>query len=114
MARWSGGCPIVAVPTTYYRTPVAELGRAGVRLVIWANHLLRGSITAMQEIAATVRRQGSVAPVEERIAPLAEVFRLQDEDELARAEESYLPGREALGGAAASARAKRWPVSRAS
>lgn len=93
MRAWDGRVPVVVVPTTYHQTPLEVLERAGVRLVIWANHLLRGAIVAMKDIAATLQRERSLVSIEPRVAPLGEVFRLQGEPELARAEERYLPAR---------------------
>jgi len=51
MARWDGRCPIVVVPTMYYSTPTATLRAAGISTVIWADHLVRSSITAVQGVA---------------------------------------------------------------
>jgi phosphoenolpyruvate phosphomutase len=45
----------------------------------------------MQATAAQIFRDQSVAGVEGRIARLPEVFRLQGQEELAQAEERYLP-----------------------
>jgi len=91
MEQWDGACPVVIVPTKYYRTPVDEFERAGISLVIWANHLMRSSITAMQETARQIHAERSLVNVEPAVATLTEVFRLQDEDELCRAEAKYLP-----------------------
>jgi hypothetical protein len=52
---------------------------------------MRSSITAMQLVASKIQRDRSLLEVEPAIAPLAEVFRLQDEDELCAAESRYLP-----------------------
>jgi len=91
MEHWREDCPVVIVPTKYYTTPTEEFQQAGVSLVIWANHLMRSSITAMQQVAVQIFRERSLVSVEPIVAPLAEVFRLQDEDELCQAESRYLP-----------------------
>ena len=91
MERWDRDCPVVVVPTMYASTPTSVLEDAGVRVVIWANHLLRASITAMQAAAAELHRARNAAGLEGRIAPVAEVFRLQDAAELEDAEHRYLP-----------------------
>lgn len=91
MREWQEPCPVVIVPTMYYSTPTEEFVEAGVSVVIWANHLLRSSITAMQQTAATLHREQSLVPVENEIAPVKEVFRLQNADELKQAELQYLP-----------------------
>lgn len=88
---WGGRCPLVIVPTKYYSTPVEVFERAGFRLIIWANHLLRACIPTMQKVAAQVRSRKSVVAIEDQIAGLDEVFRLQGADELAQAERTYAP-----------------------
>jgi phosphoenolpyruvate phosphomutase len=90
LREWANRLPIILIPTKYYATPTAAFREKKVAAVIWANHLLRGSLTRMQEIAARVRREESVVGVEDTIAPLAEVFRLQGDDELQAAEKRYL------------------------
>ena len=89
--KWEGRCPLVIVPTTYYSAPVEVFEQAGISLVIWANHNVRGSIAAMQEISRRIFAERSVRNVEDGIAPVKEVFRLQRADELMEAEERYLP-----------------------
>jgi phosphoenolpyruvate phosphomutase len=96
MREWQNGCPVVIVPTMYYGTPVHVFEEAGISLVIWANHLLRSSLTAMQQVAQTIYQERSLLAVEKRIAPIKEVFRLQGEDELRAAEGKYLPERTIL------------------
>ncbi|MDQ3120028.1 MAG: phosphoenolpyruvate mutase [Verrucomicrobiota bacterium] len=88
---WKGHCPLVLVPTTYYSTPVEVFEQAGIDLVIWANHNVRSSIATMQETSRRIFEERSVQSVEDAIAPVKEVFRLQNADELMEAEERYLP-----------------------
>lgn len=99
MKEWRDTCPVVIVPTMYYSTPTEEFAEAGVSVVIWANHLLRSSITAMQRTAATLHREQSLVPIEQEIASVKEIFRLQNADELKRAELQYLPRGDASGAA---------------
>ncbi len=91
MAEWKDTCPVVIVPTMYYSTPTSVFREAGVSLVIWANHLLRSSIKAMQQTAATIHEAQSLMPIEEKIVSVKEIFRLQNADELKAAEKRYLP-----------------------
>lgn len=91
MDEWQDTCPVVVVPTMYYDTPTEVFEAAGISLVIWANHLLRSSITAMQETARTIYAARSLQPVEKEIVSVKEIFRLQNADELKRAEKVYLP-----------------------
>ena len=88
---WGNRAPVVLVPTKYWRTPTEEFRARGVSVLIWANHLLRASISAMQATAARLRRENSLLNVEPQVAPLQEVFRLQGDQELQEAESRYLP-----------------------
>lgn len=88
---WGNRAPVVLVPTKYWRTPTAEFRARGVSVVIWANHVLRASIAAMQASAARIRAAESLIDVEPNVAPLHEVFRLQGDEELQEAEKRYLP-----------------------
>lgn len=89
---WDDRCPLVVVPTTYFRTPASEFERVGISLVIWGNHMMRASIAAMRSAAKTVHQSRSAAPIEPTIVSVAEIFRLQDAAELKDAELRYLPG----------------------
>jgi phosphoenolpyruvate phosphomutase len=94
-ARWDDRCPIVIVPTMYADTPTTDFEDAGISMVIWANHLLRASVRAMQETAALVNGARSVQELDGRLVPVAEIFRLQNASELAAAELRYLPTKNA-------------------
>jgi phosphoenolpyruvate phosphomutase len=89
--EWGDTLPVVIVPTKYYATPIEEFEQAGVSLVIWANHLLRASIRAMQEAASFIHSHRSVSRLEEQITSVSEIFQLQNSAELADAEKLYLP-----------------------
>lgn len=91
MREWKNTCPVVIVPTMYYSTPTKVFEEAGVSLVIWANHLLRSSLSAMQQVARKIYEEQSLLRVEDNIAPVNEVFRIQGETELRAAERKYLP-----------------------
>jgi phosphoenolpyruvate phosphomutase len=94
MAEWGNRAPVVIVPTKYHTTPTDVFRRAGCSTVIWANHLMRSGLAAMAATAREIFARQSIAGVEKYVAPLAEVFRLQDAAELERAEARYLPARE--------------------
>ena len=89
--EWAGRAPVVIVPTMYHATPTDLFRQAGVSTVIWANHLLRASLTAMAETAARIHEDQSLREVEGRVAPVKEIFRLVGNDELEAAERRYLP-----------------------
>lgn len=87
--RWNRRCPLIIVPTKYYSTPTEVFRRAGISVVIWANHQLRASIAAMQDTAQQIFQSQSLVDSEGRIATVNEVFRLQGADELLEAEKRY-------------------------
>ena len=89
--EWAGRSPVVIVPTKYHGTPTEVFREAGFSIAIWANHLLRSAVVAMQETARTIHRDQNLQSVEDRIAPVKELFRLQGASELQEAEERYLP-----------------------
>lgn len=89
--EWGDRLPLVIVPTKYYTTPTEAFREAGFKIVIWANHLMRSALSAMQVAAKTIFENQTLVGVEEKVAPLAEVFRLQGENELEKAEKAYLP-----------------------
>lgn len=91
MQNWKHKCPVVIVPTTYYKTPTSVYQEAGVSLVIWANHLLRASIKAMQQTAARIYEEQSIGSIEAEVVTVKEIFRLQGAAELEEAEKVYLP-----------------------
>lgn len=91
MKEWGDTCPVVIVPTMYYDTPTQVFADAGVSLVIWANHVLRASITAMQAAAAKIYEEQSLSGIQREIVPVKEIFRLQNAAELKEAEKLYLP-----------------------
>ncbi|MGH2446080.1 MAG: phosphoenolpyruvate mutase [Candidatus Limnocylindria bacterium] len=94
MKEWGDRGPVLIVPTTYYSTPTQAFRDAGISVVIWANHLMRSSLTAMQQTAHQIREEESLSNIEDRIVPVKEVFRIQGASELAEAEKRYLPARE--------------------
>jgi phosphoenolpyruvate phosphomutase len=89
--EWGDRLPLVIVPTKYYTTPTDVFREAGFKIVIWANHLMRSALATMQATAKQIFQDQSLMNVEEKVAPLAEVFRLQGEHELEKAEKAYLP-----------------------
>ena len=91
MREWDDSCPVVIVPTTYYGTPTDQFRAAGVNAVIWANHSVRASISAMREAARKIHDEESVVGLEDRIATVKDIFQLAGNDELKDAEDRYLP-----------------------
>ena len=90
--EWANRLPLVIVPTKYYKVPTQTFKDLGISIVIWANHNLRASISAMQKTTKQILQEESLLNIENEVAPLEEVFRLQNAQELQDAEKKYLPG----------------------
>ena len=90
MKEWGDRCPVVIVPTKYYSTPTDDFRKNGVSMAIWANHLMRASVKMMQDTAQDIFTKESLIDVEDKVVPVKEVFRLQNDKELAEAEKLYL------------------------
>jgi len=89
--EWGDRCPVVIVPTKYYSTPTDIFRQQGFSMVIWANHILRAAVAAMQHTARTLHEQENLLSIEDKIVSVSEVFRLQGAAELLEAEKRYLP-----------------------
>ncbi|WP_417070736.1 phosphoenolpyruvate mutase [Niveibacterium terrae] len=89
--EWANRSPVVIVPTKYYATPTDVFRANQVSMVIWANHILRSSVTAMQKTARALYKDQELIRIESGIAPVSEIFRLQGADALDEAERRYLP-----------------------
>jgi phosphoenolpyruvate phosphomutase len=75
-AKFNNRVPLVVVPSTYSQTTEDELAAAGVRIVIYANQLLRSAYPVMVEVARSILRHGRAAEVEESCMPIKEIINL--------------------------------------
>jgi phosphoenolpyruvate phosphomutase len=91
MKEWGSRHPVIIVPTKYYSTPTNRFREMGISMVIWANHNIRSAASAMQKTCQTIFKEQSLIHVEDSIASVSEIFRLQNADELKEAEQKYLP-----------------------
>jgi len=88
--EWAGRAPLVIVPTKYYSTPTDVFRKAGISLVIWANHLMRAATAAMQSVAKEIHDSETLVNVEDKVVTVNEIFRLQNAEEYEAAERLYL------------------------
>jgi phosphoenolpyruvate phosphomutase len=89
--EWRTRLPLVIVPTKYFKTPASVYREAQISTVIWANHAMRASVSAMTQVCRRIMAEQSIAGIEAEVATLEEVFGLMHYDELAWAEARYLP-----------------------
>ncbi|MDB4993989.1 MAG: Phosphoenolpyruvate phosphomutase [Myxococcaceae bacterium] len=89
--EWGDRLPVVIVPTKYYTTPTDVFREHKISVCIWANHVMRSALTAMKDTAKQIFQDQNLLNVEDKVATVAEVFRIQGESELEAAEKLYLP-----------------------
>jgi phosphonopyruvate hydrolase len=88
---WPGKVPIVIVPTAYPEMNAARIKALGkIRIVIYGNHAIRASVTAMKQIFARIRADGGIQNVDREIVTVDEIFRLQGMDEMKADEKRFL------------------------
>ena len=68
--------PLVVVPSTYCDVTEDELTEHGVRIVIYANHLLRSSYPAMKKVAETILSAGRGREAEALCMSIKEILAL--------------------------------------
>eukprot|EP00667_Euglena_gracilis_P013383 EG_transcript_13804 len=78
--RFDRQVPVVTVPTTYNSISEAELARAGVSVVIYANQLLRASYPAMLGVAQSILTHGRSKEADEVVMPVKEILTLIDDN----------------------------------
>ncbi len=76
-AKFKNKVPLVAVPTTYDTITEDELRKAGVSVVIYANHLLRSAYPAMVKTAQTILNHGRATEASAELCmPISEILTL--------------------------------------
>lgn len=88
--RWVHPCPLIIIPTKYYKEPTQSYENKNISIVIWANHAMRASIKAMDSICRKVYKEQSVGNIEDDIASMDSIFNLLNYSELTNAEKKYL------------------------
>ena len=91
MRLWDRPTPIVVVPTLYPSVTFEELEAAGVKLVIWANQVLRGAVRGMQDTLATLAHTRRLSALDPHIVTLEEIYRHVGVEEFKEIEREFLP-----------------------
>ena len=71
--------PLVAIPTTYPQASEAELVEAGFNIVIYANHMLRASVRAMEEVCHRILDHSRALEAEEVCIETAKIIGVADD-----------------------------------
>ncbi|MGI6247730.1 MAG: phosphonopyruvate hydrolase [Pseudochelatococcus sp.] len=88
---WNGKVPIVIVPTAYPEMNEERIKALGkIAIVIYGNHALRASVTAMQDVFARILKDRGIHNVNKDIVPVEEIFRLQNMDQVKADEKLFL------------------------
>lgn len=88
---WAGKVPLVIVPTAY-----PEMNERRIRalrkiaMVIYGNHAIRASVTAMQDVFARVIKDRGIQAVNSDIVPVDEIFRIQGMEKIKKDEGLFL------------------------
>ncbi|MBS7705153.1 phosphonopyruvate hydrolase [Chelatococcus asaccharovorans] len=88
---WTGKAPIVIVPTAYPEMNEARIKALGkIAIVIYGNHAIRASVTAMKDVFARIQKDRGIQNVNRDIVSVEEVFRLQKMDQIKADEKRFL------------------------
>lgn len=87
--KWKKRGILVVCPTTYPSLTEREMRKLGVNMVVYANHGIRASIKAMNEVLSYINDCG-IVDVNSKIASMSEVFELQGMHLMKKNEGKYL------------------------
>jgi len=82
--------PLLLVPTTYKLTRMQIQSLGKVKYMIFANHVIRAKVKAIDETLHRLQLTGDIREVEDNIAPLSKLFELIDMKSLKINEAKYL------------------------
>lgn len=68
--------PVVAVPSTYSMVTEEELMKAGIRIVIYANQLIRSAYPAMVKVAKSILKEGRAFEADRSCLSINEVIKI--------------------------------------
>ena len=68
--------PLVLVPTSFNHVTATELSNHGANVIIYANHLLRSSFVAMQNVAQGILRDDKTQNIESQCMKIDEILSL--------------------------------------
>ncbi|MCX6802062.1 MAG: phosphoenolpyruvate mutase [Candidatus Diapherotrites archaeon] len=74
--KFKNKVPLVAVPSTYPQVKEKELAKAGISIVIYANHLIRSAYPAMVKTAETILKNERALEASKNCMPIKELLTL--------------------------------------
>jgi len=89
--RWEGKTPLAIVPTNYPDLTEDEIRKLGkIKLVIYANQLLRAAVLAQERLLAEIKKTGGIHTIGGMMVPVSRVFELQGVPQMKENEKKYL------------------------
>lgn len=88
--KWDFPAPLVICPTSYPMITLEEIRQLGIKMVIYANHGLRASIKAINEVLSEIKREERLDTVDSKIVSMGTVFELQGMTKMKEDEKIYL------------------------
>lgn len=76
LREYDENIPIVAVPTSYNEITAEDLGKAGVNIVIYANHMLRAAYPGMMSVAKSILDNDRSLEAEKNLLSIKEILNL--------------------------------------
>jgi phosphoenolpyruvate phosphomutase len=88
---WTGNAPIAIVPTSYPEMNAARIAAFGkIKMMIYGNHAIRASVTAMQKVFARIKADGGIHQVNSDLVSVEEIFRLQRMEKMKATEKTFM------------------------
>lgn len=90
-SKWKYDTPLVIIPTTYEIPDMEQLRskHKNIKMVIYANQMLRASVKAMKNILLKMKQSGKASEVAEDLSTLEEIFEIQGLKEMIDKENAY-------------------------
>eukprot|EP01029_Cantina_marsupialis_P005181 TRINITY_DN155652_c0_g1_i1.p1 TRINITY_DN155652_c0_g1~~TRINITY_DN155652_c0_g1_i1.p1 ORF type:complete len:430 (-),score=94.48 TRINITY_DN155652_c0_g1_i1:1206-2495(-) len=76
LREYDENIPIVAVPTSYNEITAEKLGKVGVNIVIYANHMLRAAYPGMMNVAKLILDNDRSLEAEKNLLSIKEILNL--------------------------------------
>ena len=94
---WDEEVPIVIVPTNYYTLTEEKIkNHPKIKMVIYANHVIRSGVTAIKETLREISEQGGIHTISEKLIPVKELFELQGTFEMKEHEKQFVKDKEPI------------------
>lgn len=94
---WDEETPIVVVPTNYYTFTEEKIRNyPKIKMVIYANHVIRSGVTAIKETLQEIKEQGGIHTVTPKLIPMNELFELQGTFEMKEHEKQFVRDKEPI------------------